>query len=260
MAIDFFSPEYQEMIRRSLAANPNAGLGLQAPPPMPISGQAAANHYSTLAHANPDYVTGRADLEAQGTQSGASASERIRQQLIAFGIIPEGFQDKYGWVNDETRMLAQQNTQSGVSTFARIQKAYADAARRSKKLLAARGMLRSGELGHNLNESALLNRQNLSDATGKLLDANRGVYDTYTTDFNARANAFRALEKDAFTAVKDSPLPQAPAPPSFHEQISAGLPPMPQAPVAGVPRATFEGEPVYRPTARQGKRFGQGLF
>jgi len=205
MPIDFNDPAYQAMIRRALGMDPNAGA--------PGAGMTPADqsaYYTNLAHGTAPYVQGSADLRAQGEASGASAAERIRQQLIDFGIIPEGFQDKYGWVNDETRQLAAANTASGVSTFARLQKAYADAARRSKRALAARGMLRSGELGYQQQEQGLLHRQNLADATGKLLGANRGVYDDYTNDFNARAQQWRTLEQDAYGNVKDAPLPIAP--------------------------------------------------
>lgn len=200
----YFHPS-QATIRLALGQDEHAG-----DPGFGMTDQQRADYYRNLAHGTGDYITGAGDLNAQAAGSTASSAEQIRQQLIAFGIIPEGYQDKYGWVNDETRQLAAQNTAAGTSTFARLQKAYADAARQHKRQLAARGMLNSGSTAYGMQEQALLQRQNLSDATSKLLGANQGVYNQYTNDFNARAQQWRDLERNANADVKNTPLPTAP--------------------------------------------------
>lgn len=246
MAIDFFSPEYQEMIRRSKEANPyatmgpspNVDYGYGAPGPIAeYTGEEQLDYYTNLAHSLGSYIQGRADLDAQGVASGASAAERIRQQLIEFGIVPQGFQDKYGWVNNETRQLAEQNTTAGLSTYARIQKAFKDAQRRAAKLRAARGMARSGETGYAFAEGDLLQRQNLADASGKFLNANRSVYDQYNADFMQRSAALRALETDSFNSVRDMAMPQR----------AAAMPaPAPTAPAYVAPAPTVNLNPALR--------------
>lgn len=190
-----------------------------APTQTPISGQAAVDYYTGLAHATPEWVTGNVDIQGQRDRSTLTAAEQIRQQLASFGIIPDEFKDTYGWVNPETRQLAQQNTAAGTSTFARLQQAFADAALKSKRTLAARGAARSGENAYSIQQNALAQRQQYADAVGQLLNANRGVYNQYTSEFDAQAAAWRDLASKAYDAVDEMPLPNVapvvrpPAPP-----------------------------------------------
>ena len=99
------------------------------------------------------------DMQAQQVGDLASRDAAIKRALGMFGEVPDfaqaqsylGF-DPTPLADEQTRQIAEQATASGVSTKARIDKAHKDAIRQIRNALAARGALRSGELGHQLGE------------------------------------------------------------------------------------------------------------
>jgi hypothetical protein len=97
-------------------------------------------------------------------------------------------------IDPQTQQLAKQSYESGVGTQARIDKANKDALRQIKKALAARGALRSGELGHQLKEQEGRYTNAQFDARQALLDMLSGYQKGYLEGERLRqSNYFAAL-------------------------------------------------------------------
>jgi len=132
------------------------------------------------AKGDPRYVSGTAAAQAQQNANLQNLLENSRRAMIQLGYIPQGFNDVYGVLNPETRSLIEQNTGAGLSTYARLRRARDMAVRALKRQLAARGALRSGELGFGLNDLDLQNRQQTADAFSNLFDKYGQMVGGYT--------------------------------------------------------------------------------
>jgi hypothetical protein len=144
----------------------------------------------------------KSDLSAQGVSDLASRDSAIKR---AFGLFGDpnlnlgeagktlGF-DLGSIIDPQTQQIAQQSYQSGVGTQARIDKANKDALRQIKNALAARGALRSGELGHQLKEQEGRYTNAQFDARQALLDMLSGYQKGYLEGERLRqSNYFQAL-------------------------------------------------------------------
>lgn len=124
-------------------------------------------------------------LAATNSAAAADAAARrtaLQQALIGFGVVPEGFQDKYGDIDALTRDLAGKNTSSGISTHARMLQARADAIRQFSRGLSAKGLRRSGAKGYGLRRRQLEFDQGYSDALQKLLGYTGGLYNQFASN------------------------------------------------------------------------------
>lgn len=128
---------------------------------------------------SPWYQQAAAATNAAEAADAASRKSNIQQLLIQFGLVPEGFADKYGDVDQTTRDLAGANTASGISTYARLQQAFLDAQRDSSRRLAAKGLRRSGARGYNMRRNQLGYDQGKADAIAKLLGTTGSIYSQY---------------------------------------------------------------------------------
>lgn len=126
-----------------------------------------------------DFQQIRAMIEAQRAAAAASRKESIRDALIAFGLVPEGFQDPYGDIDQTTRDLASANTTSGISAYARMREALSMAQRDSSRNLTARGLRRSGDRGYQINKNQLGFDRNYSDALNSLLGGAKNIYSNF---------------------------------------------------------------------------------
>jgi hypothetical protein len=100
---------------------------------------------------DPFWKQFNADLSAQGIADEAGAKAQTQRAIIQFGEAPSDLTGQAAsWIDDTTRQLASQNTTAGTSQLARINKFNTDQIRSIKNALAARGALRSGELGISL--------------------------------------------------------------------------------------------------------------
>jgi hypothetical protein len=79
----------------------------------------------------------------------------------------------------DVQKLTDENTASGLSTTARLDKANTDSIRQAINALNARGMLNTGETAHQLDNLNLGYRQAQSDAYTKLLGALQGYQGNY---------------------------------------------------------------------------------
>lgn len=127
----------------------------------------------------PYYQSVLANVNAQNAAAGQNRREAIQQALIRFGLVPEGFQDRYGDIDPATRTLAGENTATGISTQARLLEARKEAIRQFSRSLAARGLRRSGARGFGLRKRQLDYDRANTDALDELLAFIRGQYGTY---------------------------------------------------------------------------------
>lgn len=108
-------------------------------------------------------------LNSQSAGQSADTKAAIQQALISYGVVPQGFEDKFGALDDTTRALIQKNTDTGISGYARMLQDKEDAQRQMLAGLSAKGLRRSGAKGW-LGRRAQLNWDRQSaDATNALL-------------------------------------------------------------------------------------------
>lgn len=224
----------QALLARSQALNQKYGLAQPAAAPKPAAAPAPApaSQYSSYIQADPAYVQGTQDLRAQGDAYGAQSADAVRRAIIEYGMVPEGYQDPYGWVNDETRQLAAKNTAAGLSRFAQLQRAYQTAVKQGRRALAARGMLQSGALTQTLGEADLNNRLNQYNALQGLLDTSNAQRFGYAQNMLGLQQQQTGLARDAST------------------RAAAYAPSAPAAPAAAPVRTTAAAEPAWQRALR----------
>ena len=136
---------------------------------------------------SPWYQQGAAASTAASAADRASGRSAIQQMLIQFGIIPEGFNDQFGAIDGTIRGLADANTKSGISAYARMRQSLGDANRDASRRLAARGLRRSGARGYRLRRNQLGFDQGYADSVSKLLGNAQGVYSNFANNEYTRA-------------------------------------------------------------------------
>lgn len=159
--------------------------------------QASPADIYSAAQADPRYIAGVASAQAANNANLGNFLEQARRAMISLGYIPAGFQDKYGILNDETRGLIRANTESGVSTYARLRHLRDRAIRTLRRQLSARGALRSGELGFGLNDIDLQNRQQTSDAFGNFFNQ----YGQLSGSYANAANSLLAQQQNLLNSI-----------------------------------------------------------
>lgn len=199
---------------------------------------AGSNDLYSAAVSSPWYQQALAANQAAETADSAARKAAIQQALIQFGLVPEGFTDKYGDVDDTVRNLAQQNTSSGISAIARLQQALQDAQRNSSRQLAAKGLRRSGARGYQMRKNQLGYDQSYSDAVNQLLGGINKTYGDFAQgQYNRSMSLAQALQSaignmssymPRFTSSSPSSY-SAPSAPTYY-QSAAG--PSPYAPTS----------------------------
>ena len=160
-------------------------------------------------------------LAATNSAAAADAAARrasIQQALISFGLVPEGFQDKYGDIDPLTRELADKNTSSGLSTRARLLEARSDAIKSFSRGLSAKGLRRSGAKGYGLRRRQLDFDRSYSDSLGKLLGYTGGLYNQFASNEYQRQLGLAGALANASQSLGDygNGLPSYSAPPPIY--------------------------------------------
>lgn len=176
------------------STDPLTGTTTTVPGYTPNYGQLIAN--------DPTLKQIQADLAASGVADLGSRNAAINRYLVGFGAVPDvnaaskslGI-DLGQAVDPTTAALAQENP---YSTEANLSKSHTDALRQIRQGLAARGGLRSGELGFQLGKENTAYGQAQSDATQKVLDLIAGVQAAYT---DAQRQAQAQLNDAAMTTA-----------------------------------------------------------
>jgi hypothetical protein len=121
----------------------------------------------------------RSMLQAQGTADLSNTQAAIRKALIGFGIVPEGFDDKLGVLDDVTKNLIAKNQESGISYYARLLEQKKSNLQSTIGRLSNTGMRRSGAKGKALRKGQLDFDRLFSDSLQELLGQVGNLYSGY---------------------------------------------------------------------------------
>lgn len=156
---------------------------------------------------NPYYQQMISQMNAMGASDAANTRASIQQALIAFGLVPGGFKDQMGALDDATRALIQKNTDTGISGYARLLEAKKTGITDLVNRLQARGLRRSGAKGYGLRRNQLGFDRNLADALASLLSNTGGAYANYASGEQQRqmaiASALASAYQNYFTSAGD---------------------------------------------------------
>ncbi len=196
---------------------------------------------------DPFWKQFNADLSAQGIADEGAAKAATQRAIIQFGEVPDNLTGQAAnWIDPTTRTLAQQNTAAGTSQLARINKFNQDSLRAIKNALAARGALRSGELGYQLKENQQQYTNAQYDQRTALTDTLSGIQAGLAAAQRAaamqRAQALGQVVNNFYGQPQPAPAAApAPTPTGTPPAVSEGNP------VAGQPvYSTAYGTPGYR--------------
>lgn len=136
----------------------------------------------------------RGQTEADAAQLAAG----VRRSLIDFGAVPDlGGAPWAAYADDLTRKLAEESTKSGISVMARLQEENQRRNRRIRDVLAARGLLSSGETGYQLGEEAMRFKRSAYDASRQLLDYLSGAYAAFAQRESERQFGLLQAQQEA---------------------------------------------------------------
>lgn len=152
--------------------------------------------YAAILRSDPLFLQSQADLAAGSFADRAGLKAGRQKAIINFGEWRPDFGDLQGDIDPATQQLAQQNTAAGLSTRARLDKALKDNLRIVRSMLAARGALQSGELGHQLGEEDLRFRTAEYDSRRQLSEYLAGMASVF-----AQAEQQRAYQRSAAAAA-----------------------------------------------------------
>lgn len=178
----------------------------------PPGATAAPVDYTTLLNNDPILGQSRSNIAAAGIGNQAQLTAARRAALASYGSVPGNLTaaGNFGQDIDETtRQLAAQATSGGVSTIARLQRAYDLANQGDVANVAARGLLRSGATGQHLSDNLLGYNIAGYDAQQKLLDYLNGLWQGYQDQQQALQGQGVQAQADALSRLI--------------EQIKAGL-------------------------------------
>lgn len=154
----------------------------------------------------------RAMLKAQGTADLANTQAAIRKALIGFGIVPEGYEDKLGVLDDVTKSLIAKNQESGISYYARLLDQKKDNLRSLLGRLSNTGMRRSGTRGRKLRQGQLEFDRLFQDSLSELLGQVGNLYQGYAgNEQNRQMQLLQAMQSGNVWSGAGSTV-QAPAP------------------------------------------------
>lgn len=153
---------------------------------------------------NPYYDQLASMYRAQGAAEAAGMRDSIRQMLIGMGLVPEGFSDKFGALDDATRALINKNTATGISTYARLNEQKSMGLKDLINRLNSRGLRRSGARGYGLRKNQLAYDRNLSDVLSQLMQQVGGMYSNYSANEYARQAALIQAAMNYWTGSSGS--------------------------------------------------------
>jgi hypothetical protein len=171
-------------------------------------------------------------LASQSQGQKADTIAAIRQALIGYGVVPQGFKDELGALDDTTRALIEKNTQTGISTYARMQQDKQDAMRQMLAGLSGKGLRRSGAKGFLGRRAQLEWDRKSADMTASLLSDIGGKTRSFAdSEAERKQRMLQALfNQQNFPTMQINPqMPNpGPAPASWY-QVSEPTATVPQA-------------------------------
>lgn len=163
--------------------------------------------YKALIEGDSGYL---ASLNSTRQDVAGAASARqaaLRTLAMRYGGLPSGFKDTYGDIDPATVELAKGNQYSQV---ANLDRAYNDNVLATKRSLAARGALQSGELGYGLDRANLARAQGEYDLGNAFSDAANSAVTGYLAAEQAarkaNADALAVAEKNVYANPANRPV------------------------------------------------------
>ncbi len=169
--------------------------------------------FTSLINNDPLYRQSLGDLGASHTANLAALTKGLQQAIIAYGQVPDQAalgqlglpSGALAGLDAQTTALADQNTQNGLSTVARLNQAYTQGKSQLLRALAARGVLNSGESGYQLNQLQTQRNQAGYDATQSLL----GLLGSEFGQYSGSEQQLTAQEQAAAEAAANRAAMQA---------------------------------------------------
>lgn len=155
-------------------------------------------------NANPWYNQLESLFRAQGASEQAAMRSALQQMLIGYGLVPENFEDKFGALDDVTRKLIQKNTDTGISTMARLREQRMLGNRDLINRLNARGLRRSGAKGYGLRKNQLGFDRDFADSLSQLMGQVGSKYSQYASNDSARQMALMQAAMQYFSGSTGS--------------------------------------------------------
>jgi hypothetical protein len=164
----------------------------------------------------------RSLLQAQSTADLSNTRSAIQKALIGFGLTPEGFEDKLGALDEVTKSLIAQNTESGISYYARLMEQKKDALRSLVGRLNASGLSRSGAKGARMRRGQLDFDRLFQDSLSELLGQVGQLQSGYANNEQQRQiQLMQAMQNAAnfWSGAGRSVAPAAAAPQASGEKL-----------------------------------------
>lgn len=190
--------------------DPSSVLSNNRPNPTPSSGGGGVGGSDIFG--NPFFQQYQSSINAAQAADLADTKAAIQQLLIQFGMVPGNFDDKLGALDETIRELIRQNTESGISQYARMLEGKEDAQREAISGLASRGLLRSGAKGYRLRRNATTFDRSLSDSIASLLGGVNQAQSGYAGREFQRQQSLSQLLASLMAAWRPS-IPSGPAVP-----------------------------------------------
>jgi hypothetical protein len=174
------------------------------PPPNPADVVGSSDWWNRIINNDVGYQQAQAAFNAQDAINQAARNAQMQQAFEQFGDSSWNLGDLAKALGMQTADVnnilggpdvlkaAQQATDSGVSTLARLRDAAQQAQMHTVNNLAARGILSSGETGYQSQRNAQTAQQNDFDARAKLLSALTGDQGGYTSSRQAAWDTLNA--------------------------------------------------------------------
>lgn len=162
--------------------------------------------WAKLIQGDPAFGQAEANAAAGSSADKSALDANIASALENYGQVPDlaGLAKQLGMTSadlqglgPEVSQLANENTQAGNSTVARLSQANDDAIRQIRASLNARGILNSGETPFELDRQNTAYGQSMYDANAKLLGTLQQYYQGYLTAQQQRDASMASAASDA---------------------------------------------------------------
>ena len=218
--------------------------------PAAYQGQNVPTNWQNIISSDPDYM--QWSLGAGQRASDAATQRRAAMQALAvrFGGLPSNFSDVYGDIDPTTLQTANANPESENN---RLLRNYQQQVDQSRRQLAARGMLQSGELDYGQNQLDLARQGDLYDLNNQFLNAAQ----SNINDYGSIVAGLNSEQIDQIRAAADRiammRLMQQPTRPDTTTTTTDGTKPPPLDPWAYTTLSNYA-------TANQGTSSGADLY
>jgi len=144
--------------------------------PAAYQGQNVPQQWQDVIASDPDYMQWSLGANQRASEAGTARSAAMKALAIRFGGLPSNFSDVYGDIDPSTLQTASANPESESN---RLLRNYQQQVEQSRRQLAARGMLQSGELDYNQGQLDLARQGDLYDLNNEFLNAAQGNINDY---------------------------------------------------------------------------------